>query len=37
MDSFEDNTKITKLLDWLEAKNFNRDRIQKQIDKALEN
>lgn len=27
--------KINQLLDWLSAKNFNKERIQKQIDKAL--
>jgi 5'-3' exonuclease len=34
-DSFENTKKITKLLNWLEVKNFNRDRVQKQIEKAL--
>ena len=34
-EPFEDKGKITKLLDWLESKNFNRERISKQMDKAL--
>jgi hypothetical protein len=34
-DEFEDEDKMKNLLDWLEAKNFNRERIKKQIDKAL--
>jgi 5'-3' exonuclease len=29
-----DNDKITQLLDWLESKKFNRERIQKQINKV---
>lgn len=34
-DTFNNKDKIKTLLDWLESKNFNRDRIQKQINKAL--
>ena len=34
-EEFEDDDKMKNLLDWLEAKNFNRERIKKQIDKAL--
>ena len=34
-EPFEDKDKMTKLLDWLESKNFNRERISKQIDKVL--
>ena len=29
------NDKITQLLDWLESKKFNRERIQKQINKVI--
>jgi len=34
-ESFEDKDKIKTLLDWLEGKDFNRERIQKQINKDL--
>lgn len=34
-DPFDDKTKINKLINWLEGKNFNRDRIVKQIDKSI--
>lgn len=34
-DEFDDSKKIKNLLDWLESKNFNRERIKKQIDKSL--
>lgn len=34
-DSFDDKGKINKLLEWLRSKNFNIERIRKQISKAL--
>jgi 5'-3' exonuclease len=34
-DAFKDQTKIKQLLDWAENRNFNRDRLVKQFNKAL--
>jgi 5'-3' exonuclease len=35
LHTFNNTDKITKLLDWIEIKNFNRERIVKQINKVI--